>query len=184
MGQLGTQPRGFLPRVNHWQRMFGVSPAFLADESTIPYGRLQLILSGSNDCTQDELELLARALWGIAENFLDSLVYEYDNPPAEQTEFIPFTFKTRKRVNEDEPQVPRVPKEPKVPKPPMDLTGQQFGTLTVLERLSPTHWGVRCRCGQMKSVLQNNLRRGLTRSCGSHACSRFGKKDTSSVAAA
>src|SRR5438132_13816751 len=52
----------------------------------------------------------------------------------------------------------------------IDLTGQQFGEWTVLERRGTAHgkalWLVRCRCGQEKTIHGNSLRRGVSRSCG------------------
>ena len=65
----------------------------------------------------------------------------------------------------------------------VDLTGQRFGRLVVLER-APSHvtytmqpyggstyecktmWHVRCDCGREKDVEAQSLRRGATRSCG------------------
>ncbi len=52
-----------------------------------------------------------------------------------------------------------------------DLTGQQFGYWTVLERAEPgprgeTRYLCRCRCGTEKIVPASNLRRGISRSCG------------------
>lgn len=56
----------------------------------------------------------------------------------------------------------------------VDITGQRFGRLTVIERApSPEHvdnrgayWRCKCDCGQYHSALGQNLRKGLTRSCG------------------
>lgn len=57
----------------------------------------------------------------------------------------------------------------------IDLTGQKFGRLTVLKRaenyISPNggkraQWLCKCECGKEVVVLGNNLRKGLTRSCG------------------
>lgn len=50
-----------------------------------------------------------------------------------------------------------------------DLTGQRFGSLTVLERdfsVKDTQWWCRCDCGVIKSVRASNLRSGHTKSCG------------------
>lgn len=52
----------------------------------------------------------------------------------------------------------------------MDLTGQQFGRLTV-ERLHAVEkgravWACRCICGNETVVKAGNLRRGSTSSCG------------------
>jgi hypothetical protein len=53
----------------------------------------------------------------------------------------------------------------------LDLTGQRYGQLVVLEfvgRLDnyAATWRVRCDCGNERVVLQGNLRQGRTRSCG------------------
>lgn len=54
----------------------------------------------------------------------------------------------------------------------IDLTGQRFGRLTVLERdknVSSTkgaYWICQCDCGNKKSISSGSLRQGLTKSCG------------------
>lgn len=53
----------------------------------------------------------------------------------------------------------------------IDITGQVFGRWTVLERCgTDTHrrsiWACECRCGAIKPVNGDSLRRGLSRSCG------------------
>lgn len=53
----------------------------------------------------------------------------------------------------------------------IDLTGQQFGEYTVLERdLSktggPVYWICKCSCGSQKSVRGQNLRNGTSTHCG------------------
>ena len=57
----------------------------------------------------------------------------------------------------------------------LDLTGQRFGKLTVIERtddyVSPSGihaimWKCICDCGNTCNVTSNNLRRGNTKSCG------------------
>lgn len=52
----------------------------------------------------------------------------------------------------------------------IDLTGQQFGYLTVIKRVEnvgkATRWLCKCKCGKEKIVYGTNLRRGLTKSCG------------------
>jgi len=61
----------------------------------------------------------------------------------------------------------------------IDLTGQRFGRLTVLERAenykqyldcgwytTKATWLCRCDCGTECIVIGANLRRGSTRSCG------------------
>lgn len=54
--------------------------------------------------------------------------------------------------------------------PRIDLTGQKFGKLTVLEWTTSNTgkgaWKCRCDCGNITVVLTNNLRRGNTKSCG------------------
>ena len=57
--------------------------------------------------------------------------------------------------------------------PLANLEGNQYGRLTVIERhhmdkqdKSGTHWLCKCDCGEMTVVRADNLRRGLTRSCG------------------
>lgn len=51
-----------------------------------------------------------------------------------------------------------------------DITGQRFGRWTVTGRApnkgTHTHWYCRCECGTSKSVSSNNLRNGLSVSCG------------------
>lgn len=57
----------------------------------------------------------------------------------------------------------------------IDLTGMQFGQLTVLSRaenyISPngfqnTQWNCKCSCGNVKIISQSNLRNGQAKSCG------------------
>lgn len=52
----------------------------------------------------------------------------------------------------------------------IDLTGQRFGMLTVLQRSEAPHscvyWRCRCDCGTIIEVSGNNLKRGHTVSCG------------------
>ena len=54
--------------------------------------------------------------------------------------------------------------------PLIDLTGQTFGWLTVIERAHnrgpTTCWDCRCRCGQFVTARYPNLRSGRSRSCG------------------
>ncbi len=52
----------------------------------------------------------------------------------------------------------------------VDLTGQKFGKLTVIERaenkgIQPC-WLCKCKCGNEKVIMGTNLRRGVTISCG------------------
>lgn len=52
----------------------------------------------------------------------------------------------------------------------IDLTGQKFGRLTVLERAQSknkhTYWLCKCKCGNIKKVQRSNLRDEQTKSCG------------------
>lgn len=54
----------------------------------------------------------------------------------------------------------------------IDLTGERFERLTVLERdtsvdsTKGAFWICKCDCGNIKSISSNTLRRGLTKSCG------------------
>ncbi len=54
----------------------------------------------------------------------------------------------------------------------VDLSGQRFGKLTVLERAGTysenggVMWRCRCDCGKETTVISNSLRSGKTRSCG------------------
>lgn len=52
----------------------------------------------------------------------------------------------------------------------IDLTGQRFGRLTVIERVPSktrnARWLCRCDCGNEKTVLGTTLRRGESKSCG------------------
>lgn len=54
----------------------------------------------------------------------------------------------------------------------IDLTGQQFGRLTVIERdpvrtkSKMSKWKCQCDCGNTVSVLSDSLRKGRTKSCG------------------
>lgn len=50
-----------------------------------------------------------------------------------------------------------------------DMTGRRFGRLVVLEKIKESgkaKYKVRCDCGREKVVLADNLRRGMTTSCG------------------
>ena len=53
----------------------------------------------------------------------------------------------------------------------IDLTGQKFGRLTVIERAKNTkhgaaRWRCKCKCGKETIVIGDELRKGATRSCG------------------
>jgi hypothetical protein len=59
----------------------------------------------------------------------------------------------------------------------IDLTGQRFGRLVVLERVENAknkhpQWLCKCDCGNTKVVRGNSLRRGLIVSCGCYARER------------
>ena len=59
----------------------------------------------------------------------------------------------------------------------VDLTGQVFGQLTVLERVkipgeNESHWRCVCTCGNEVVVIAGNLKRGTTKSCGCTAHQR------------
>jgi len=60
-------------------------------------------------------------------------------------------------------------------RPSIDLTGMVFGRLTVIKEADPAvlpsgkkhrTWLCHCQCGQELVVTQNNLKRGITKSCG------------------
>jgi hypothetical protein len=53
----------------------------------------------------------------------------------------------------------------------IDITGQQFGRLQVIEKTERNkhgvmQWRCACRCGNETVVTGNQLRRGKTKSCG------------------
>ena len=52
----------------------------------------------------------------------------------------------------------------------IDLSGQTFGRLQVLQRAKNhgphTYWHCICECGEQTTVYAGSLRRGLTKSCG------------------
>lgn len=55
----------------------------------------------------------------------------------------------------------------------IDLSGQKFGRLTVIERVDNdekgTYWLCKCDCGNTKTVSASNLKRGNVQSCGCYA---------------
>ncbi len=61
-----------------------------------------------------------------------------------------------------------------IPMRRLDLVGQTFGHLTVLEPAGNagkhTVWRCRCDCGNETAVRTSSLRSGLTRSCGRQGC--------------
>ena len=57
----------------------------------------------------------------------------------------------------------------------LDLTGQQFGKLTVMGMAGSNVWNqslcfVQCECGTMKTVRSASLKRGTVCSCGAPEC--------------
>lgn len=48
-----------------------------------------------------------------------------------------------------------------------DLTGRRFGKLTVIKELGGGRILCRCDCGQEKEFIKSNVKRGLSKSCGS-----------------
>lgn len=53
----------------------------------------------------------------------------------------------------------------------IDLIGQQFGRLIVVQRMNNNKWGqsrwlCQCNCGNKKTVASRHLKAGCTRSCG------------------
>lgn len=52
----------------------------------------------------------------------------------------------------------------------IELTGQRFGRWTVGQRMASVHnkatWQCLCDCGNVRTVIGTDLRRGATRSCG------------------
>lgn len=63
-----------------------------------------------------------------------------------------------------------------------DLTGQQFGRLTVIERAAnkgkQVMWKCRCECGQEIVTRGDNLTSGATKSCGCYNRSQSSKAHT------
>lgn len=53
---------------------------------------------------------------------------------------------------------------------PIDLTNQQFANLIAIRRIitadGEPRWECRCNCGKITLVRANNLKNGMTRSCG------------------
>ena len=56
----------------------------------------------------------------------------------------------------------------------IDITGQKFGKLTVLEkapsRSGKTYWKCQCDCGTIKDIQTCHLKNGAIQSCGSLQC--------------
>jgi len=64
----------------------------------------------------------------------------------------------------------------------IDLTGQKFGRLTVIEKAEKTKhgatkWRCKCECGNETFVISDELRKGATQSCGCY------KKEISKILA-
>ena len=51
-------------------------------------------------------------------------------------------------------------------KPTIDLTGQKFGDLTVIDYAGHGKWNCRCSCGKTTTVVTTSLKNGVTKSCG------------------
>jgi len=65
----------------------------------------------------------------------------------------------------------------------INLKGQAFGRFTVLEEAGRDKhgqvlWKCKCECGEIRSVLSGNLRRGLTLSCGCLGVEKAKKSNT------
>ena len=70
----------------------------------------------------------------------------------------------------------------------VDLTGQRFGRLTVVERAGSAPagrplWNCRCACGGAVVVVGANLKNGNTRSCGCLRAEECGKTGARTAAA-
>ncbi len=57
--------------------------------------------------------------------------------------------------------------------PKIDLTGQRFGRLTVLEYRKANYWKCRCDCGTICEIRGYRMTAGITKSCG---CLKRGRK--------
>lgn len=60
--------------------------------------------------------------------------------------------------------------------PTINLTGQTFGRLTVIDRANRSGdvaWNCQCSCGRSRVVLAYNLKNGNSKGCGS--CNRAGR---------
>lgn len=65
----------------------------------------------------------------------------------------------------------------------IDITGQRFGRLTVIERVKNTSrkdslWLCKCECGNIKEVTYSNLNSGHTKSCGCFRIETTSKRNT------
>ena len=63
----------------------------------------------------------------------------------------------------------------------IDLTGQQFGYWTVIEKVplnkSGSNWLCKCKCGKEKIINGYNLRKGLSTSCGCKNAKKLGESN-------
>lgn len=64
----------------------------------------------------------------------------------------------------------------------IDLTGQQFGTLKVINEAQRSHhkqrmWNCICTCGNTRTVLQHSLTSGNTKTCGDHPKNKYTQMD-------
>lgn len=64
----------------------------------------------------------------------------------------------------------------------IDLTGQRFGTLTVIKRVendihNKAQWLCKCDCGAEKICLGTRLKRGITKNCGKPECRPFAPRE-------
>ena len=68
----------------------------------------------------------------------------------------------------------------------IDLTGQKFGRLTVIERVPEKKnnqicWKCKCDCGNEYIVIGNNLKRGTTTSCGCYRKEKVSQEKTKNL---
>ena len=59
-----------------------------------------------------------------------------------------------------------------------DITGMEFGELTVIGYLGQKKWACKCSCGEITSVSKGNLLNGSTVSCG---CKQYNKLTTNDI---
>lgn len=60
----------------------------------------------------------------------------------------------------------------------IDLTGKKFGKLKPLKYLGNSRWLCECECGNNKEVINYNLTRGFTKSCGCFNSQSSAKRNT------
>lgn len=68
----------------------------------------------------------------------------------------------------------------------IDLTGQKFGRLTVIKKVGidkygKSIWLCKCDCGNEKEVKSDNLRRGVTKSCGCYNIDMLKRRDKTQI---